>query len=70
VLAGGQGSLKGKVFRIGHMGHISEADVYAVLGTLEQGMAELGMLSRVGLCVAAAQASITQGVRPEPAGVG
>jgi hypothetical protein len=34
---------------------IEESDAYAILGTLEQGLADRGMLSRVGLCVAAAQ---------------
>ena len=36
VLAGGLGPLKGRIFRIGHMGHVSEADVDAVLAALGQ----------------------------------
>lgn len=36
VLAGGQGNLSGKIFRIGHMGWVSEDDLAAVLSALKQ----------------------------------
>jgi aspartate aminotransferase-like enzyme len=36
VLAGGQGKLAGRIFRIGHMGHICEEDVTEVLGALRK----------------------------------
>jgi aspartate aminotransferase-like enzyme len=71
VLAGGQGDLQGKIFRIGHLGMIDERDVYSILATLEQGLVDNEMLSRVGLCVAAAQAVARRGSdRAQPAGVG
>jgi aspartate aminotransferase-like enzyme len=35
VLAGGQGELSGKIFRIGHMGWIEQADLDAVLHALQ-----------------------------------
>jgi aspartate aminotransferase-like enzyme len=71
VLAGGQADLQGKIFRIGHLGMIDDRDVYAILATLEQGLADQGMLSRVGLCVAAAQAVARRGSeKAQPAGVG
>ena len=35
VLAGGQGNLAGKIFRIGHMGAVDEADLAAVLRALQ-----------------------------------
>jgi aspartate aminotransferase-like enzyme len=35
VLAGGQGNLSGKIFRIGHMGWVSEDDLAAVLQALK-----------------------------------
>ena len=35
VLAGGQGKLEGKVFRIGHMGWVTETDLAAVLHALQ-----------------------------------
>jgi len=34
VLAGGQGALKGKLIRVGHMGYVTEADVEAVLSAM------------------------------------
>jgi aspartate aminotransferase-like enzyme len=71
VLAGGQGGLAGKIFRIGHLGMIDEGDVYSILATLEQGLHETGMRSRVGLAVPAAQA-VVRSVQAsvQPAGVG
>jgi aspartate aminotransferase-like enzyme len=71
VLAGGQGDLSGKIFRIGHLGMIDESDVYSILATLEQGLHECGMRSRVGLAVPAAQAVVRSiQVSGQPAGVG
>jgi aspartate aminotransferase-like enzyme len=71
VLAGGQGDLSGRIFRIGHLGMIDEGDVYSILATLEQGLQETGMRSRVGLAVPAAQA-VVRGIQVagQPAGVG
>ena len=34
VVAGGQGSLSGKIFRVGHMGHITDEDVADVMESL------------------------------------
>ena len=71
VLAGGQGDLSGRIFRIGHLGMVDESDVYSILATLEQGLHETGMRSRVGLAVPAAQAVVRSLlVTGEPAGVG
>ena len=36
VLAGGQGSLSGKIFRIGHLGWITERDIEEVLDAVAQ----------------------------------
>ena len=70
VLASGQGDLKGKIFRIGHLGSIDVDDVYVILATLEQAMYQLGLLSRVGLMVAAAQVASREVAPPAtPAGV-
>ncbi|HZB97012.1 MAG TPA: hypothetical protein VE219_00285, partial [Candidatus Sulfotelmatobacter sp.] len=57
VVAGGQRSLQGKIFRIGHLGFIDERDVYTILGSLEAALADLGMLSRMGLSIPVAQAT-------------
>lgn len=72
VLAGGQGQLAGRVFRVGHLGFIDERDAYSILATVEQGLADHGLLSRVGLTVAAAQ-TVARGAEAapaEPAGAG
>ncbi len=38
VIAGGQGKLKGKVFRIGHLGWVSEQDIKEVLQALDKAL--------------------------------
>ncbi|TMB90260.1 MAG: alanine--glyoxylate aminotransferase family protein [Chloroflexi bacterium] len=68
VLAGGQDALQGKIFRIGHLGWIDDADVYAILAGLEQGLVDVGLRSRVGMTVAAAQAE-GRNAQAESAGV-
>jgi aspartate aminotransferase-like enzyme len=42
VLAGGQDHLKGKIFRIGHLGFVSDRDILAAIGALESTLVELG----------------------------
>ena len=42
VLAGGQGPLQGKIFRIGHMGLVTEEDIEGVLHALEMTLPRLG----------------------------
>ena len=71
VIAGGQDSLQGKIFRVGHLGMIDDTDVYAIVATLEQGLVDLGLRTRAGLAAAAAQAE-ARGAMPaaEPAVVG
>jgi aspartate aminotransferase-like enzyme len=41
-VAGGQDHLKGKIFRVGHMGAYDLADIHAILGALEECIATLG----------------------------
>lgn len=55
TIAGGQGEMKGKMFRIAHMGHAAEPDVIVALAALEQVLGELGVPARFGAGVAAAQ---------------
>ncbi len=70
VLAGGQGDLAGRIFRIGHLGMIDDSDVYSILATLEQGLQEAGMRSRIGMAVPAAQSVVhSLQVSGQPAGV-
>ena len=42
TLAGGQERLKGKIFRIGHMGYIQFKDILVALGALERTLLSLG----------------------------
>jgi aspartate aminotransferase-like enzyme len=43
VLAGGQGAMKNDIFRIGHLGLVSEGDIVAALGLLGLGLKEMGV---------------------------
>ncbi|MEO0946794.1 MAG: alanine--glyoxylate aminotransferase family protein [Cyanobacteria bacterium J06641_5] len=42
ALAGGQDHLKGRIFRIGHLGFVSDRDVITVISALEATLQELG----------------------------
>ncbi len=42
ALAGGQDHLKGKIFRIGHLGFVSDRDILTVVSCLEATLIELG----------------------------
>jgi aspartate aminotransferase-like enzyme len=54
-VAGGQGHLSGRVFRIGHMGGIRERDLPMVIGALERALASIGHPSTPGVGLAALQ---------------
>jgi aspartate aminotransferase-like enzyme len=55
TIAGGQGEMKGKLFRLGHMGYCAEFDVINALAGLEQVLAEIGQPVDFGSSVRAAQ---------------
>jgi aspartate aminotransferase-like enzyme len=55
TIAGGQGEMKGHVFRLGHMGYAAEFDVIVALSALEQVLAGLGVPVDFGAAVRAAQ---------------
>jgi aspartate aminotransferase-like enzyme len=55
TIAGGQGEMKGRVFRLGHMGYVGDFDVVTALAALEQVLAELGHPVDLGAAVRAAQ---------------
>jgi aspartate aminotransferase-like enzyme len=55
TIAGGQGSMKGKIFRIAHMGYADNSDVLVALGTLELVLADLGYPVKLGEGVRAAK---------------
>lgn len=54
ALAGGQDALKGKIFRIGHLGFVSDRDVLTAIAALEATLIELGADVTSGAGVAAA----------------
>ncbi len=42
ILAGGQQTLDGKIFRIGHLGYVSEADIEKVMSALKEALPKAG----------------------------
>jgi len=55
TIAGGQQHLKGQIFRIGHMGYCSPADILQVLAALEIALVKAGANIELGSGVRAAQ---------------
>ena len=65
-LAGGQDHMKGKIFRIGHLGFVSDRDILTAIASLEATLRELGYESMTpGAGVAAAARVIAQSYRLE-----
>ncbi len=61
ILAPGQGPLKGKVFRIGHLGYYDRLDIIRGLAALEITLEEMGYPVKRGAAVAAAEDVFAQG---------
>ena len=53
-MAGGQGLLKGKIFRVAHLGYYDATDILGLIGTLEIVLSRLGHKFEPGKGVAAA----------------
>ena len=47
-IAGGQGPLKGKVVRLGHLGYCFESDVFTLVSALESTLLDLGLIESAG----------------------
>jgi aspartate aminotransferase-like enzyme len=64
VLAGGQGKLKGRIFRLGHLGSVTLEEILGALATMEAVTLETGRPVEPGAAVAAAQraALATKGI--------
>ncbi|MCK4649288.1 alanine--glyoxylate aminotransferase family protein [bacterium] len=60
TLAGGQERLKGKIFRIGHMGYIQFKDILIALGALEKALLSLGHRLKKGEAVKRAKEAHTE----------
>jgi len=59
-LAGGQGPLKGRIFRLAHMGLVDALDILGALAGIELVLAEMGQPVVLGTAVAAAGRVINQ----------
>ncbi|MEM0357109.1 MAG: alanine--glyoxylate aminotransferase family protein [Candidatus Bathyarchaeia archaeon] len=55
VVAGTLGPLKGKGFRVGHMGNVNQNDIFATIAAIESTLKRLGCKVEIGKGVAAAQ---------------
>lgn len=55
TIAGGQGEMKGKIFRLAHLGYVGEYDLIVGLAALERVLARLGLPVDFGAAVGAAQ---------------
>ena len=54
-IAGGLGELKGKIFRIGHMGEVTANDIIAIIAALERTLLKLGYEIKLGTGILAVQ---------------
>jgi aspartate aminotransferase-like enzyme len=60
-IAGGQAQAKGKIFRVAHMGYISEFDTLQAISAIEMALVGLGYSFDLGAGVAAAQRIFGEG---------
>jgi alanine-glyoxylate transaminase/serine-glyoxylate transaminase/serine-pyruvate transaminase len=72
-LAGGQGKLTGKIFRLGHLGSVTVEEIIGAMSSLEIASIAAGRSVRPGAAVAAAQVAALEAygiVTPAAAGAG
>ncbi len=67
VLAGGQGKLTGKIFRLGHLGSVTLEEILGTISTLELASLTTGRTIRPGTAVAAAQVAAIEALGIEAA---
>jgi len=60
IIANGQGSMKGQIFRIAHLGYFDFPDLFGVIAELEIILAALGQPVKLGTGVAAAERVYTE----------
>jgi aspartate aminotransferase-like enzyme len=58
IVAGGLGPLKGKSFRVGHIGNVSQNDIMSTIAAIEATLRNMGYLFNHGAGLAAAQEKI------------
>jgi aspartate aminotransferase-like enzyme len=68
VLAGGQGALKGRIFRVGHLGSVEVEDVLGAIAVMEEAALRLGRAVEPGAAVAAAQRAALASLGATPGG--
>jgi serine---pyruvate transaminase len=69
-VAGGQGHLKGKIFRIAHMGILDELDILGTLSAIELVLDEMGKHVELGAGVAAASRVLAEAAAKRPVTAG
>jgi aspartate aminotransferase-like enzyme len=69
IIANGQGSMKGQIFRIAHLGYFDISDVFTIIAQLELILAANGHPVEFGKGVAAAQRTYAEVALPVPAAV-
>jgi aspartate aminotransferase-like enzyme len=67
IIANGQGSMKGQIFRIAHLGYFDFADLFAVIAGLELILASKGVNVQFGQGVAAVQRVYAESAMPKEA---
>ena len=45
LLAGGQDHLKGKIFRVGHLGYVNDRDIITVISAISKTLIDLGKIT-------------------------
>lgn len=60
TIAGGQARLKGKIFRLAHLGYADESDVMICISALEQTLSSLGYPVKLGEGLRAAQEALSR----------
>jgi aspartate aminotransferase-like enzyme len=68
-IAGGQGALKGKIVRIGHLGAYFPEDMYQVVSAFEATLNDLGLAKNFGAGIEALR-GVYAGAAPAPASAG
>lgn len=68
TVAAGQESLKGKIFRVSHLGYYDEADMLSILFAIESALSDIGHQHPEGAGLAAAQGVFNQSARQRQGG--
>ena len=66
IIQGGQGKLEGQIFRLGHLGFVTIADITSMLGSLELALRRLNQPAEPGTAISAALRAYA--AEPVPAG--